>query len=77
MDVLKIKDDDDDDGGPNFRWPQVLTQRGPNYVFQFFSYDQKQIFLPKGAMAQWPPLNTPLLKPHYNTEHGVHCVISV
>ena len=24
-------------GGPNFRWPLVLTQReGPNHVFQFF-----------------------------------------
>ena len=32
--------------GPDFRWPLVITQRGPNYVFQFFP--MVKFFLPKG-----------------------------
>ena len=46
-------------GGPNFLWPLVLTQRGPNQVFQIFSHVKKNFA--KGG--PWPngPLNTPLL----------------
>ena len=38
----------------NFLWPLVLTQRGPNQVFQIFSNVKKNL-LPKGAMAHCPP----------------------
>ena len=41
-------------GGPNFCWPLVLTQRGPNQVFQFFPMVKKNFFCQRGAMVQWP-----------------------
>ena len=41
--------------GSNFRWPLVLTQRGPNYVFQFFPMVKKKFFLPKGGHGPIPP----------------------
>ena len=43
--------------GANFLWPLVLTQRGPNQVFQIFSY--VKTFFGHGPMPP-PPLNTPL-----------------
>ena len=47
-------------GGPNFRWPLVLTQRGAKLSFPNFSYGEKKIFFAKEG--PWPngPLNTPL-----------------
>ena len=48
-------------GGPNFRWLLVLIQREGQPSFPiFFQCQQKFFFGQKGAMAQWPPLNTPL-----------------
>ena len=41
-------------GGPNFRWPLVLTQRGGQTMFTYF-FSCEKFFLPKGGMAQWPP----------------------
>ena len=40
--------------GQNFGWSLVLTQWGANHVFLFFPM-VKNIFLPKGTMAQCPP----------------------
>ena len=46
--------------GSNFLWPLVLTQRGPNNVFQNFCPMAKTVFFgQRGAMAQ-SSLNMPL-----------------
>ena len=50
-------------GGPNFCWPLVLTQRRPNYVFQFFPMVKKNFFCLWGP---WP--NGPL---KYATVHVI------
>ena len=42
-------------GGPNVCWTLVLTQRGPNQVFQFFYYVKKIFYGQRGALAQSPP----------------------
>ena len=48
-------------GGPNVCWPLVLTQRGPNQVFQFF-HCQKNFFLAKGGYGRFgQEVNTPLI----------------
>ena len=44
-------------GGPNFRWPLVLTQRGQYPVF--FSM-VKNFFFAKGGLGPMAPLNMPL-----------------
>ena len=62
-------------GGPNFRWPLVLTQRGgPNQVFPIFlAMCKKKFFGQRGAMAQWPPpLNTPLIENQYDAD-AIRC----
>ena len=48
-------------GGPNFRWPLVLTQRGAKPGFVFFSYGEKTIFFAKGGMAQYLPKNATVI----------------
>ena len=54
-------------GGPNFRWPLVLTWRGAKPCFPIFSYGE--IYLTKGG--PWPnaSLNTPLYMCQHNEWH--------
>ena len=48
-------------GGPNVRWPLVLTQRGPNQVFQFFTMSKKKLLAYGGPWPIWSGVNTPLV----------------
>ena len=48
--------------GPNVRWPLVLTQGGPNQVFQFFCYVKKKFFGQRGGHGRFGQgVNTPLV----------------
>ena len=47
-------------GGPNFRWPLVLTQRGGQTKFSNFFLWWKIFFFAKGGHGPMPPLKTPL-----------------
>ena len=47
--------------GPNFRWPLVLTQRGPKHVFLYFPMTKKNLLPNLLTMAKRPPKNMPLM----------------
>ena len=42
-------------GGPNFLWPLVLTQRGPNQVLKKISCKKKNFFAKGGPWPNGPP----------------------
>ena len=56
-------------GGPNFRWPLVLTQRGPNHVFLFFRM-VKIFFICQAGHGRGPWPNGP---PEYATVGSKMC----
>ena len=62
--------------GPNFLWPLMLTQRGPNHVFLFFSYGQKDFFGQRRPWSNGPPKYTTVPHSLYKwLYHNYHSII--